>query len=122
MRDHEKLRTFALADSLVLTIYRETTSLPKSEQFGLTSQVRRAALSIAANIVEGCARSTHAEYLRFLDIAYGSARELEYEMSVCLRLGYLTSESGENVLRQCEQVSKSLCALIRSLRRSRETP
>ena len=118
MRDHEKLRVFALADELVLSVYRETASLPRSEQFGLTTQMRRAAVSITANIVEGCARSTHQKYCRFLDIAYGSARELEYEMSVCIRLGYLSETAGPTLLRQCEHVSKSICSLLRALIKS----
>jgi four helix bundle protein len=117
MRDHQKLRTFHLADKLVVSVYQATHSFPKVELFGLTSQVRRAAVSIAANIVEGCARATHAEYLRFLDIAHGSARELEYEVSLCLRLGYIDKQSGSRLIAQCAQVSKSLNALIRALQR-----
>lgn len=75
MRDHTKLRAFELADDLVLKTYKETSQFPKQEMFGLTSQLRRAAVSIPSNIVEGCARSSEGEYLRFLEIAYGSAKE-----------------------------------------------
>jgi four helix bundle protein len=69
MRDHTKLRAFELADELAVVIYRISQPFPRQEQFGLTSQMRRAAVSIASNIVEGCARHTEVEYLRFLDIA-----------------------------------------------------
>ena len=75
MRDHTKLRAFELADALVLNVYRATRGFPDDEKFGLTSQLRRAAISIASNIVEGAARSSLPEYVRFLEIAYGSAKE-----------------------------------------------
>ena len=65
MRDHTKLRAFDLADELALAIYKETGSFPRKEMFGLTSQLRRAAVSVASNIVEGCARFSEAEYLHF---------------------------------------------------------
>ena len=85
MRDHTKLRAFEIADFIVIEAYRVTRAFPKEEMFGLTSQIRRAAMSIASNIVEGCARSSEGDYLRFLDMAYGSAKELEYQLSVASR-------------------------------------
>ena len=116
MRDHKKLRAFELADSLVLDIYRVTKSFPKEEKFGLTSQTRRSAVSIASNIVEGCARHTKTEYVHFLDIAYGSSRELEYQVSLAYRLGYLEKDASKTLLDKCEETSKVLGGLIRSLR------
>ena len=79
MRDHTKLRAFELADELVVLIYQVTKGFPKEEVYGLTSQMRRAAVSIPSNIVEGCARESQSEYLRFLEIAFGSLRELNYQ-------------------------------------------
>jgi four helix bundle protein len=76
MRDHRKLDAFRLADSLVLLTYRETRSFPASEQFELVRQMRRCAVSVAANIVEGCGRESEKEFLRFLYISFGSLREL----------------------------------------------
>jgi len=71
MRDHTKLLAFELADEVALLIYRITGSFPKEEVYGLTSQMRRAAVSVPSNIVEGCARDSQTEYLRFLTIAFG---------------------------------------------------
>src|SRR3972149_96871 len=92
MRDHTKLRAFELADQLVLLVYGATGAFPREEQFALSSQLRRAAISVASNIVEGCARDTEAEYVRFLDIAFGSVREVEYQLSVAHRLSYLHAD------------------------------
>lgn len=117
MRDHTKLRAFQLADDLALAVYKATRSFPKEELFGLTSQMRRAAVSVGSNIVEGCARNSQADYVHFLDMAFGSARELEYQASLAHRLAYLTSDSYGALRVACEETSKVLGGLIRSLRK-----
>ena len=118
MRDHTKLRAFELADQLTLTIYRTTRTFPREEIFGLTSQLRRAAVSIASNIVEGCARQSKSDYVRFLDIAYGSAREVEYQLSLAFRLGYLKRENSEALSGLSAEASKVLNGLLRALRKA----
>ncbi len=116
MRDHKKLRAFELADEMALLIYRHTVMFPNEERYGLTSQMRRCAVSIASNIVEGCARHTQADYLRFLDISLGSARELEYQISLVKRLQYLDTEIAESLEKKSIETVKVLYSLIHSLR------
>jgi four helix bundle protein len=116
LRDHCQLKVFRLADELAKQVYAQSKRFPREEAFGLTSQVRRATVSVAANIVEGCARSSHADYLRFLEIAYGSARELQYELGLCSELGYLDSDAAAKLNHQCTETAKALNGLIRALR------
>ncbi len=116
MRDHTKLKAFQLADEIALATYQETKLFPKEEIYGLTSQMRRAAVSVPSNIVEGCARESLPDYLRFLGIAFGSLKELHYQYSLAKRLEYL----GENFSildTKIQETEKVLGALIRSLRK-----
>lgn len=114
LRDHRKLRAFVLADEVALLTYECTAGFPRSERFGLTSQMRRAAVSVPSNIVEGCARSTQAEYIRFLDIAFGSLRELDYQLSLATRLEFIATETELHA--KVLETSKVLGALLRSQR------
>ena len=100
VRDHSKLTAFQLADELAVLVYGETRSFPREELFALRAQMRRAAVSVASNIVEGCARRTQADYLHFLDVAFASLRELEYQISLARRLASIIRkwfEIGERV-------------------------
>jgi four helix bundle protein len=116
VRDHTGLRAFELADEVVMLVYRVTAGFPKEELFGLTSQIRRAAVSVPSNIVEGCARDSEAEYLRFLNIAFGSLRELHYQLSLSKRLGYLSNQDSSLLEPKVIETEKVLNGLIRSLR------
>ncbi|MBU4458987.1 MAG: four helix bundle protein [Verrucomicrobia bacterium] len=116
MRDHTKLRAFALADEIVTDVYQATRRFPRDEMYGITSQMRRAAVSVPCNIVEGCARGSQADYLRFLEIGFGSLRELHYQCGLSNRLGYLDRGFVEldSKINEAERV---LGALIRSMRK-----
>src|SRR5262249_8129909 len=117
MRDQTKLRAFELADQLAVATYNETRSFPREETFGLTSQLRRAAGSNCSNIAEGSARFSKGEYVRFLDNAYGSAREVEYQVSLAFRSGFLSEISHRKLWSLSVETSKVLNGLLRSLRR-----
>ena len=116
MRDHNKLKAFQLSDELAEMIYRITKNFPKEEIFGLTSQMRRAAVSVPSNIVEGCARKSHNEYLRFLEISFSSLRELHYQFDLACRLGYIENVDKDNCSTKLSETGKVLAALLRSLR------
>ena len=99
-----------------MLVHPATTRFPKEELFGLTSQIRRAAVSVPSNIVEGCARDSEAEYLRFLNIAFGSLRELHYQLHLSKRLGFLGNEDLSSLEPQVVETEKVLNGLIRALR------
>ena len=120
MRDHRKLRAFELADELAVVIYQVTRKFPKEEIYGLTSQMRRAAVSIPSNIVEGCARESQAEYLRFLEIAFGSLRELYYQYGLAKRLGYTMESEFTELDAKMIEAQKVLGSLIRSMRKTKK--
>jgi four helix bundle protein len=117
MRDHTKLRAFALADEIAILTYRVTKNFPKDEMYGLTSQMRRAAVSVPSNTVEGCARESQSEYLRFLEIAFASLRELHYQFGLSQRLGYLDVDGFADCDSKIVEAEKVFGSLIRSLRR-----
>ena len=120
MRNHKKLRAFELADELVMLVYRTTASFPRSERYGLAAQIRRAAVSVPSNIVEGCARYSESEYIRFLDIALSSARELQYQISLAIRLDYIQANDRLTIERLCDETNRVLNGLQESLRRARQ--
>jgi four helix bundle protein len=111
MRDHTKLRAFELADDVALLIYRATSKFPQEELYGITSQMRRAAVSVPSNIVEGCARESHVDYLRFLTISFGSLRELSYQLSLSNRLGFLNSQDWSRIEPKITETEKVLGGL-----------
>ena len=92
IRDHRKLEVFQLADELVLQVCRGSERFPRSEMLGLVSQLRRCSVSVAANIIEGCGRRTSRQFDHFLDVAFGSLRELGYLIDLAHRLELLSDD------------------------------
>ena len=117
IRSYRDLRVWQEAMTLAEAVYRLTQTFPPSEQYGMISQMRRAAVSVPANIAEGYGRESRGDYIRFLQIAQGSLKELETHLLLSVRVELTTAEAADYCLRQCEPVSKMLRALIRSLQR-----
>lgn len=101
---------------MTLAVYKAIRDFPKDELFGLTSQIRRSCVSIAANIAEGCGRNSQAELARFLEIAMGSASELEYHLLLSRDLNLLTKPEHEKLNTNVVEVKQMLTSLIRKLR------
>lgn len=101
---------------LLVEIYRATEQFPSSEQFGLTTQVRRAAVSIPSNIAEGHGRNSDGDFLRFLGIAHGSLREVETQVEIAGRLGFLRPDQIRTLVQHCDDVGRPLRGLIQHLR------
>jgi len=115
MRNPRKLKAFELADQLVVETYRVTRQFPREELYGLTSQIRRAAVSVPTNIVEGCARDTEKDFLHFLHIAYGSLAEVGYLIELSTKLEFLDEEDAAEVYELQQEAYRVLFGLIKSL-------
>ena len=115
MRDYTKIKAWALADDLTVAVYEVTKAFPKEEMYALTNQLRRAAYSVPANIVEGSSRDSKKDYLHFLYIARGSLNETRYFIHLAGRLGYLTDKPRCRLETQAEEVSRTLTGLIRAV-------
>ena len=110
------MRVFESANNLAKLVYQITKSFPRNELFGITSQLRRAALSVPTNIVEGSQRHSQADYLRFLDIALGSLAETGYLLEFSAELGYIDKDSIKPLIELQQNTIKSLNALINHYR------
>jgi four helix bundle protein len=114
-RDYRKLEVFVDADALVLLVYRLTASLPSSERFGLQSQIRKAAVSVPTNLVEGSSRRSTTEYCRFIEVAYGSAREVSYLLVLAMKLGFLKQDDVAVLVERYDRLQAGLYKLLDSL-------
>jgi four helix bundle protein len=117
MRDYRQPRTFRLGDELVLDVYRVTRAFPAQQRYGLQAQLRRAAVSVPSNIVEGSARRSQAEYVQFLHVALGSASESGYLAGLSLSLERPGSADGTRLVDGYDQLAKGLQRQIEALAR-----
>lgn len=117
---YEKLLAWQKADELAYQIYMATNAFPKEELYGMTSQIRRAALSVPTNIVEGYARQGKKEFRQFVNIALGSLAEAKYLLGFSLRLKYLKPEAHKSLYGTAEEVGRLLWKFYRSLSSDRK--
>lgn len=116
MRPHENLEVWIKAVDFVVLIYKATELFPKEEKFGLTSQIRRAAVSVPANIAEGAARTSIKEFMQFVSIAQGSASELDTEILIAHRLGYFTEAQHTRLRQDLDTIGRMLTGLSHHLK------
>ena len=115
MRNFNNIVAWQKSDDLAVAIYEATRSFPKEETYALTSQIRRAAYSVPANIAEGASRNTQKDYLHFLFIARGSLSEATYFVHLSQRLGYFNEAACVPLFKQADEASRILTGLIRSV-------
>ena len=119
MKNFRDLQVWEKAHQLTLFAYQATAGFPKEELYGLTSQIRRCAVSIAANIAEGCGKRGNGEFHRFLNIATGSASELEYEFLLARDLGFLNAEQYRGLDASVTEMKRMLASLVRKVEADR---
>ena len=117
MRPHQKLDLWQRSMDFVVAIYRVTEQFPKEEKFGLTSQLRRTAVSVAANVAEGAAKTSAKDFRRYLSNSQGSTSEIETELLIALRLNYLDEADFRLLSRDLDDVGRMITGLSRSLQR-----
>jgi len=118
-KSHKKLEAWKKAIALTTKIYKLTDKLPESEKFGLISQMRRAAVSVASNVAEGAARNTKKEFIQFLFTAQGSLSELDTQIIICKELGFFSDKDCESIDQEMEAESKLIAGLIKYLRKKK---
>jgi four helix bundle protein len=119
-KPHKKLDVWKLAMDLVIDVYKVTEGFPKEEKFSLTDQIRRSAVSIPSNIAEGAARNTKKEFVNFLHVAQGSLSELDTQLELVERLGYIDKANWSRLNGAMERIDKMLTGLIRHQRSSHD--
>ncbi len=115
MNSYRELVVWQRAMDLVEEVYELSRLLPREERYALTDQLRRAAVSIPSNIAEGYGRNSRHEYVRFLNIARGSKNEVQTQLLICTRLGYLSEEQVETAFLLCEEIGKLVHRLVARL-------
>ncbi len=118
MQDFKKLAVWKKGFDVAKLTFRSTEQFPKSEEFGLKSQMRRAAVSLPSNIAEGTGRDSQKELYRFLTFSCGSSYELETQLLLALELGFMESQSGETMLSELNQYQRMLIALMKKVKQN----
>lgn len=121
MKTHKDLDVWKRSVDFVVDLYVETKTFPKEELYGLTSQIRRAAVSIPSNVAEGAARHGNKEYIHFLYIALGSSVELETQLIIAYKLNYIDKEKYDLLNSQLTEIGKMLNGLINYRKKKSET-
>ncbi|MBZ0169618.1 hypothetical protein MELA_01297 [Candidatus Methylomirabilis lanthanidiphila] len=119
MKDFRELKVWEKAHRLTLGVYKASQSFPRDEMYGLTSQIRRASASIPANIAEGCGRDGDVELARFLQIAMGSASELDYHLLLARDLNLLNSSDYAQLANEVGEVKRMLTSFVQKLKADR---
>ncbi len=122
LKSYRDLMVWQKAMELTLEIYRFSSSFPRTEMYGLTSQLRRAGVSVPSNIAEGYGRGSRKEYVQFLCISQGSLKELETQLILAQRLNYGSKMASDSILELSDEVGRMLGSLIRSLKEKTATP
>src|SRR5262245_27612647 len=116
-KPHKKLDAWKLSMDLVIDVYRETEKFPSREKYGLSDQIRRATVSIPSNIAEGAARQTPKEFANYLHIAQGSLSEMDTQLELARRLGYMDEMAQRSLDTRMDRIDKTITGLIRHLNR-----
>jgi four helix bundle protein len=114
-RPHTKLDVWRKAIDFVIKVYKFSEAYPKEEMYGLVSQIRRALVSIVSNIAEGAARNTKKEFIQFLYMTRGSISELDAQLEISRRIGYIAKEKYEELIKDLDEISRMLSGLIKSV-------
>lgn len=118
MKNFHDIKVWHRAHDFVLKIYKVTETFPREETYGLTSQIRRSAASVPTNIAEGCGRNTDAELGRFMEIASGSASELDYQFLLAMDIGLLARDRYKGLLTELTEIRKMLTTFIKTVRKT----
>ncbi|HEY6352556.1 MAG TPA: four helix bundle protein [Candidatus Angelobacter sp.] len=119
MKDFKELKVWHKAYALSLEVYEKSRGFPREEIYGLTSQLRRATVSVGANIAEGCGRRSDGEFIRFLQIARGSTMEMEHHLLLARDLKFLTSDAYQDLEKKVAELQRMLTSLVASIEKTR---
>jgi four helix bundle protein len=114
MRPHKRLNIWAKVVELIKNVYKITSEFPREELYGIVSQMRRAAISIASNIAEGCARKSNQEKIQFFTVSRGSLSELDAQLEISLSLDFINKDEYKKINEELDEISRMLQGLINS--------